>query len=71
MSGNRERPEDLRERLRQEEIKRNSASKIGDGFDRSQGGSLIDLVGSLGWKGTVLLLVLIISGYILFSVLFN
>jgi hypothetical protein len=70
VSANKERPEDSRERLRQEEIKRNSSSNIGDGFNRSQSGSLVDLVGSIGWKGTGILLVIIILGYIIYSLLF-
>jgi hypothetical protein len=60
MSDNKEKPEDRRERLRQEEIKRNLASNIGDCFNRAQSGSLVDLVGSLGWKGTRILIIVII-----------
>ncbi|WP_314733488.1 DUF6366 family protein [Anaerobacillus sp. CMMVII] len=50
MNDNKERPEDRRERLRQEEIKRNLASKIGGGFNRAQSGSLVDLVGRFRMK---------------------
>ncbi|QOY34665.1 DUF6366 family protein [Anaerobacillus isosaccharinicus] len=71
MSDNKEKPEDKRERLRQEEIKRNLASNIGDGFNRAQSGSLVDLVGSLGWKGTGILIIVIIVGYIIVSLFFN
>ncbi|MGM7701834.1 DUF6366 family protein [Pseudalkalibacillus sp. Hm43] len=71
MSTTKEKPKDRRERLRQEEIKTNSASNIGDGFNRSHSGSFIDLVGSLSWKGTGTLIVIIIISYIIYSLLFN
>ncbi len=71
MSDNKEKSEDMRERLRQEEIKRNLASNLGDGFNRAQNGSLADLVGSLGWKGTGILIIVIIVGYIVVSLFFN
>ena len=67
MSDNKEKPEDMRERLRQEEIKRNLPSNIGDGFNRAQNGSLVDLVGGLGWKGTGILIIVIIVGYLILS----
>ncbi|WP_163536408.1 DUF6366 family protein [Gracilibacillus sp. YIM 98692] len=71
MNRNNESPEDRRERMRQEEIKRNRASNIGDGFDRAQSGSLVDLVGSLGWKGTGILLVVIIVVFIIYALFFR
>ena len=63
MSNNNETPERKRERLRQEELKRrNPTGNMGDSFNRAQNGSLVDLVGSLGWKGTgILILVIIIA----------
>ncbi|WP_079529240.1 DUF6366 family protein [Halobacillus hunanensis] len=64
MSKDKENPEERRERLRQEEIKRNPGGGI-------YGGGLPDLVGSLGWKGTGILILLIIVGFIIYSVFFN
>ncbi len=62
MSNEKESPERRRERIRQEEIKRNPAGNLDDAFNRSQHGNLVDLVGSLGWKftGIILLIVTII-----------
>ncbi|MBT2601494.1 hypothetical protein J7E55_00265 [Bacillus sp. ISL-53] len=45
MGEDKETPERRREKLRQEELKRNPSSSV-------HGGGLADLVGSLGWKGT-------------------
>ncbi|TDQ34611.1 DUF6366 family protein [Aureibacillus halotolerans] len=58
-----ETPESSRERMRQEELKRNPAGNLNDSFQRAQTGGLADLVGGLGWKGSgILILVLIIVG---------
>lgn len=57
-------PEERRERLRQEELKRNPAGSI-------HGGGLQDLVGGLGWKGTGILILLILVGSIIFLAWFN
>ncbi|PAW26228.1 hypothetical protein BKC07_26005 [Peribacillus simplex] len=52
---NHETPEEKRERLRQEELKKNPIGTLKDGFNGN--GNLADLVGSLGWKGTGILIV--------------
>lgn len=59
-----ESPEKTRERLRQEELRRNPAGSI-------HGGGLQDLVGGLGWKGTGILILLIIVGSIIYLAFFN
>ncbi|GEL77782.1 DUF6366 family protein [Tenuibacillus multivorans] len=59
-----EKPEDRRERMRQEELKQNKASQMGDAFDRAKGGSLQDLVGGKSWKGTLVILVVIVIIFI-------
>ncbi len=63
-------PERNREKLRQEELKRNPAGNINDSFNRANNEGLVDLVGSLGWKGTLILIVAIIVGFIIASLLF-
>ncbi|WP_080873498.1 DUF6366 family protein [Oceanobacillus timonensis] len=57
MSKDKETPEEKRERLRQEELKNPSSSV--------HGGGLPDLVGGLGWKGTGILILLLIIGMII------
>lgn len=52
MSEDKESPERRRERLRQEELRRNPDGNMNDAFNRANSGGLVDLVGSLGWKGT-------------------
>jgi hypothetical protein len=62
-----ETPEAKRERLRQEELKGNSMGTFGDGINRAQFGSLTDLVGGLGWKGTGILIILLVIGYVIYK----
>ena len=68
---NKETPEHKRERLRQEELKRNPTGSMTDAFNRASSGGLADLVGSLGWKGTGILISVIIIGVIIVSVFFK
>ncbi|CAM3924560.1 hypothetical protein GCM10009865_55070 [Aeromicrobium ponti] len=71
MSENKETPERRRERLRQEELKKNPTGNMNDAFNRANSGSLVDLVGSLGWKGTGILILVIIIGFIVASFFFK
>ncbi|WP_394140022.1 DUF6366 family protein [Cytobacillus oceanisediminis] len=71
MSEDKETPERRRERLRQEELKRNPAGNMNDAFNKANSGSLVDLVGSLGWKGTGILILVIIIGFIVASFFFK
>ena len=64
LTKDKEGPEGRRERLRQEELKRNPAGGI-------HGGGLQDLVGGLGWKGTGILILLLIVGTIIYLAFFN
>ena len=66
-----ETPERKRERLRQRELKNNPTGNLNDSFNRANNGSLVDLVGSLGWKGTGILILVIILGFIIYSVFFR
>jgi len=63
MSRDKETPEERRERLRQEELKKPSSSIHGSG--------LPDLVGGLGWKGTGILVFVLILGFIIYSIFFR
>jgi len=68
---NKETPERKRERLRQEELKRNPTGSLNDAFNRANSGSLVDLVGSLGWKGMGILILVLIIGGIIASIFFK
>ncbi len=70
MNDSKETPEQKRERLRQEELKRNPTGSMNDALNRARSGSLADLVGRLGWKGTGILLLVIIAGVIITSIFF-
>jgi hypothetical protein len=71
VKNNKETPEQKRERLRQEELKKNPTGSMNDAFNRASSGSLADLVGSLSWKGTGLLIFVLIIGVIIVSVFFK
>ena len=67
MENEKETPEERRERLRQEELKGNPTGNLKDSTHRSSYGSLVDFVGGMGWKGTGMLIILIIVGFIIYS----
>jgi hypothetical protein len=56
-------PEERRERLRQEELKKPSSS--------IHGSNLSDLVGGLGWKGTGIVILILVLALIIFAVFFR
>jgi hypothetical protein len=70
LNNRQETPEEKRERLRQEELKKNPYGALRDGLDRGENGNLTDLVGDLGWKGTGILIIVLIVGYVLYKLLF-
>lgn len=57
MIENQETPEERREKMRQKELK-NPVSSV-------HGNNLSDLVGSFGWKGTGILMLVILIGFII------
>lgn len=63
MNKDKETPEMRREKMRQEELKNPSSSV--------HGSNLSDLVGGLGWKGTGILILLAILGFIIYAVFFR
>ena len=65
MQDNKETSEQKRERLRHEELKSNPTGNMNDAFNKANNGNLTDLVGSLGWKGMGILILLIIIGFII------
>nr|WP_295971846.1 DUF6366 family protein [uncultured Bacillus sp.] len=71
MSKYKETPEQKRERLRQQEMKNNPTGNLNDAFNRVGSGNLADLVGSLGWKGIGILILVIIIGFIVVSLFFK
>ncbi|MYL48347.1 hypothetical protein GLV98_02580 [Halobacillus litoralis] len=59
-----EKPETTRERLRQEEWKKDPSGSI-------HGGGLPDFIGNLGWKGTGILILVLISGFIIYTAIYR
>ena len=61
-----------RERLRQKELKRNPGGSLRDGFDRGAGnGNVPDIAGDMGWKGMLLLVLILFLGYVLYQFFFS
>ncbi|RDW17233.1 DUF6366 family protein [Oceanobacillus chungangensis] len=71
MDNDRESPEERRERLRQQEWKNNPTGNLNDSLNRGANGSLADLVGGLGWKGTGILILVIIFGFLIYAIFFR
>ncbi|WP_449355566.1 DUF6366 family protein [Virgibacillus natechei] len=63
MGKDNETPAERRERMRQEEIEKSSSSIHGSG--------LPDLVGGLGWKGTGILILVLILAVIIYAIFFR
>lgn len=68
MESRKESPEQLRERLRQAEFRDNPNAAFSDGMNRADSGSLADLIGGLGWKGTFAIIILLAIGYIFYEI---
>ncbi|PYF06134.1 DUF6366 family protein [Ureibacillus chungkukjangi] len=64
MKKDKETPGEKRERLRQEELKRNPAGSI-------HGAGLQDMIGDIGWKGAGILILLIILFSIIYLAFFS
>ncbi|WP_082232779.1 DUF6366 family protein [Halobacillus massiliensis] len=69
--GEKKSPEQERESLKQKEAKENSAGNLNDAFQRGSSGSLFDLVGSMSWKVTGLIILFLIIGFIVAAFLLN
>ncbi|MFJ8064605.1 DUF6366 family protein [Psychrobacillus sp. NPDC096426] len=70
MNNHNETPEEKRERLRQSELKNNPTGSLHDALNRASNGNLTDLTGGMGWKGTGILIVVLIVGYVLYKLFF-
>jgi len=67
MQSNKETPEQKRERLKKQELKSNPMGNMNDTFNRVVSGA--PDVGSLGWKATGIIILLIIVGFIIASLI--
>lgn len=70
LSNEKQSPEQRREKLRQQEQKRNLGGNLNDAFNRGYGGGFADLVGMFGWKTTgivFMFIVIILIGILIFT----
>ncbi|PGM92227.1 DUF6366 family protein [Bacillus cereus] len=66
-----ESPEEKRERMRQSELKNNPTGSLNAGLNRAESGSPVDMTGGMNWKGTGILILVLVLGYIIYSYFFN
>ncbi|MGF9965949.1 DUF6366 family protein [Bacillus rhizoplanae] len=69
--GSKETPKEKRERLRQNELKNNPTGSLNEGLKREENGNLVDLSGGMGWKGTGLLILVLVLGFIIYNFIFR
>lgn len=65
-----ETPEDLREKIKKEEMKSDPAGNLNDATNRARNGVPGD-PGSSGWKETGVVILVLVVGYIVYSVFFR
>ncbi|MFJ8354415.1 DUF6366 family protein [Bacillus paramycoides] len=66
-----ESPEEKRERMRQSELKNNPTGSLNDGLNRAETGNHVDMVGGMNWKGTGILILVLVLGYIIYTYFFR
>lgn len=66
-----ESPEEKRERIRQSELKNNATGSLKDGLNRAETGSPVDMTGGMNWKGTALVILVLVLGYIIYTYFFR
>ncbi|PEL48874.1 hypothetical protein CN605_03155 [Bacillus toyonensis] len=66
-----ESPEEKREHIRQSELKNNPTGSLNDGLNRAESGSLGDIIGGMNWKGTGILILVLVLGYIIYTYFFS
>ncbi|MGG0187256.1 DUF6366 family protein [Bacillus rhizoplanae] len=69
--GSKETPKEKRERLRQNELKNNPTGSLNEGLKREENGNLVDLSGDMSWKGTGLLILVLVLGFIIYNFIFR
>ncbi|KXY14336.1 DUF6366 family protein [Bacillus sp. FSL K6-0067] len=66
-----ESPEEKRVRIRQSELKNNPTGSLQDGLNRAETGSPVDMTGGMNWKGTALVILLLVLAYIIYTYFFS
>lgn len=60
-------PEEKREHLRQSELKNNPTGSLNDGINRGTSGNL----NGMGWKETLIVVLVLFIGYMIYQLFFN
>jgi len=66
-SKNKKTPDEKREHLRQSELKNNPMGALNDGVNRGSCGNL----NGIGWKETLVLILVLFIGYIIYKLFFS
>ena len=62
-----ESPEEKEKRIRQSELKNNPTGSLHDGLNRAETGSPVDMTGGMNWKGTALVILVLVLAYIIYT----
>ncbi|WP_411764349.1 DUF6366 family protein [Bacillus tropicus] len=57
--------------MRQSELKNNPTGSLQDGLNRAETGSPVDMTGGMNWKGTALVILLLVLAYIIYTYFFS
>jgi hypothetical protein len=57
--------------MRQSELKNNPTGSLDDGLNRAESGSPVDMTGGMNWKGTGILILVLVLGYIIYTYFFS
>ena len=57
--------------MRQSELKNNPTGSLNYGLNRAESGSPVDRTGGMNWKGTGILILVLVLGYIIYSYFFS
>ncbi|MGG5736065.1 MULTISPECIES: DUF6366 family protein [Bacillus cereus group] len=68
---NKESLEEKRERMRQSELKSNPTGSLNDGLNRVESGSPVDMTGGMNWKGTGIIILVLLLGYFVYTYFFS
>ncbi|MEK0220683.1 DUF6366 family protein [Bacillus proteolyticus] len=66
-----ESPEEKRERMRQSELKSNPTGSLNDGLNRVESGCPVDMTGGMNWKGTGIIILVLLLGYFVYTYFFS
>lgn len=68
---NKESPEEKKRAYETKWIKSNPTGSLRDGLNRAETGSPVDIAGGMNWKGTGIIILVLLLGYIVYTYFFS